>query len=194
MNKFSVRVCICGRIHLVPWNKIESAMHGQKDFLLVCGNCGKITAIGAEYRSDGAYGLDGPCYDMYSYDIPIPYSITPDTNGKNIAEVFFNRGIGIPMCSGEYATGYDALRGFIDDTYWYSSELNRASVSAQEMHDILTKHNIARTTVDMNRLIYENSKEALEAISAMHLKGLDWTDTFYDKCSETNIFQAGDED
>lgn len=30
MNKFGVRVCSCGRIHLVPWNKIESAMHDQK--------------------------------------------------------------------------------------------------------------------------------------------------------------------
>lgn len=188
MKKFDVRVCNCGRIHLVPWNMIENAIHDQKDFLLVCGNCGAITAIGAEYRSDGAYGLDGPCYDMYSYDISKPYSITPDTNGKNIAEIFFDRGIGIPMCSGEYATRYDALSGFIDDTYWYSPELYRDSISAQAMRALLNKRNTDRTTVDMDRLIYENNEETLKAILDRSIKGLDWAGTPYDKCSETDVF------
>lgn len=183
MNKFDVRVCSCGRIHLVPWTKIENAIHDQKDFLLVCSNCGLVTVIGADYRSEGAYGFEAPCYDMYSYDIRKPFSITSDMttpSGNNIAEIFFDRGIGVPMCSGEYATEYNHFVGFTDTTYWYSHELDNVSISAQAMRNILEKHNTDRTTVDMNRFIHENNEETLNAVSTKLFRGLDdWEGTPY---------------
>lgn len=195
--KYDIRVCSCGRIHVIPFEKVSNAIEEQKDFLLVCGSCGAVTVIGADYRKEGAYGFEEPCYDMYSYDISKPFSITSDMatpNGRSIAEIFFNRGIGVPMMTGEYATCFNPYVGFSDLTYCSSQELNMDDITANEMHDILNKYNSDRTTVNMQRFISENrgNPEILEAISTMHIKGLNWSNaelgetTFFTSDSETD--------
>ena len=195
--KYDIRVCSCGRIHVIPYEKIDTAITEQKEFLLVCGSCGVVTAVGADYYQEGAYGFEEPSYDIYSYDISKPFSITSDMttpNGRNIAEIFFNRGIGVPMMTGEYATYYNPCLGFFDTLYCSSRDLNRDDIAADEIHDILNKFNHDRTTVDMNRLILENREnpEILEAISTRHIEGLDWSNaelgktTFFTSDSETD--------
>lgn len=116
--KYEVRVCICGRIHVFSHEKIENAIYNDKELLLICGGCGSGTIIGADYRPNGAYGLDEPCYDMYSFTLDKTYSITSDfktPDGHEISEIFFDEGIKVPMSACDHYILTNAVTVYSDN-------------------------------------------------------------------------------
>ena len=42
-RKYDMRICKCGRIHMVDEDKLERALKNNKNLLLVCGGCGAAT-------------------------------------------------------------------------------------------------------------------------------------------------------
>lgn len=182
--KYEVRVCICGRIHVFSHEKIENAIYNDKELLLICGGCGAGTIIGADYRPDGAYGLDEPCYDMYSFTLDKTYSITSDfktPDGHEISEIFFDEGIKVPMMTGEYAGQYTPFAGFSDIWFPDMYKIEAPETTMEDVAEFIAKYRKDRKTVNMNRLINENNNpEILKAISSRLIEGLDWTDTEYD--------------
>ena len=70
-KKYDMRICKCGRIHMIDEDKLEKALENNKNLLLICGGCGTATLIGADIEPD----LNEPnkkCYMMYSGDLS-PY-------------------------------------------------------------------------------------------------------------------------
>lgn len=61
---YDIRICQCGRIHMVTNEKINNALQENKDLLLICAGCGKAILIGADAETD----LNKTYYMMYSYE------------------------------------------------------------------------------------------------------------------------------
>lgn len=179
-----VRVCSCGRIHVFPKNKIENAIYNNKELLLVCGGCGSRTVIGADYRAEGAYGFEEPCYDMYSFTLDSTFSITADfktPTRHEISEILFNNGIRVPMMTGEYAGQYTSCVGFSDIWFPDMYAIEASETTMEDVAAFIAKYRKDRKTVNMNRLINENNNpEILKAISSRLIEGLNWKDTPYD--------------
>lgn len=164
--KYSVRVCNCGRIHAIPKEKINGAIAKDKSIILVCRGCGSVTVIGADSHPGGFY-------DQYEYPLNDSFSISPKMvtpSGSKIAEILFDKGIKVPMMTGEYATSYSA-HGFTD--FNCPAGLGDSYIN---MKEYLQKRDI----VNMKRLISENKEnpELLKAIAANHIEGLNWEDTY----------------
>lgn len=210
--KYEVRVCNCGRIHVFSHEKIENAIYNNKELLLICGGCGSGTIIGADYLQEGAYGSDEPCYDMYSFTLDKTCSITSDfkvPDGHEISEIFIDKGIKVPMMTGEYAGQYTHFVGFSDIWFPDLYKIEAPDTTMKDVAEFIAKYRKDRKTVNMNRLINENNNpEILKAISSRLIEGLDWTDTKYDNwwvkqddpepkghAEETNLFgsQQADE-
>lgn len=210
--KYEVRVCNCGRIHVFSHEKIENAIYNNKELLLVCGGCGSRTVIGADYRAEGAYGFEEPCYDMYSFTLDSTFSITADfktPTGHEISEILFNNGIRVPMMTGEYAKLYTPFVGFLDIWFPDLYKIEAPGTTMKDVAEFIAKYRKDRKTVNMNRFINENNNpEILKTISSRLIEGLDWTDTKYDNwwvkqddpepkghAGETNLFgsQQADE-
>ena len=47
-SKYDMRICKCGRIHMVPSERRNKALEVNKDLLLICGECGASTLIGGQ--------------------------------------------------------------------------------------------------------------------------------------------------
>ena len=47
-KKYNMRICKCGRIHMIDENKLEKALENNKHIFLICGGCRTATLIGAE--------------------------------------------------------------------------------------------------------------------------------------------------
>ena len=52
MRKYDMRICKCGRIHMIEMDKLDEALHNNKNLLLICAGCGKATNIGADIEPD----------------------------------------------------------------------------------------------------------------------------------------------
>lgn len=182
--KYEIRVCNCGRIHAFPHEKIENAIYNNKELLLICSGCGASTVIGADYRPDGAYGSNEPCYDMYSFTLDKTCSIKSDfktPDGHEISEILFDEGIKVPMMSGEYAGLYTPGAGFSDIWFPDLYKIEAPGTTMKDVAEFIAKYRKDRKTVNMNRLINENNNpEILKAISSRLIEGLDWTDTEYE--------------
>ena len=59
-RKYDMRICRCGRIHMIENKEIDKALEENKNLLLICGGCGQAILIGADiepcllYTSDAA--------------------------------------------------------------------------------------------------------------------------------------------
>lgn len=50
-RKYDMRICKCGRIHMVPNEKIEKALKNNRNLLLICAGCGTATLIGGRHTA-----------------------------------------------------------------------------------------------------------------------------------------------
>lgn len=182
MGKYDIRICSCGRIHMVPMEKLEKALENDKDLLLICGGCGKGTLIGADVEPD----WDDPtknCYNMYCRDFSTrkDKSITV-TDFESIAsktgieEIIYSHGVKVPMMTGQYATDY--YNGMFSDR-WYPDffKIQRDGITVSEIMDFIKKYSHDRTTVNMDRFINQTSEELLTEISKIGIQGLNWKGT-----------------
>lgn len=182
--KYNMKICKCGRIHMIDDSKIEKALENEKDFLLVCGSCGMATVIGADKEPD-FYDPNKTCHIMYSYDLDSDKSITPDAfttakDHKGIEEIFYSNGLKVPIMTGMYATDYIAGNfsdGWCPDLY----KIKRDDITKEEVFRFIDEYNHDRITVDMGRFIRETPDDMLEEISHYYIKGFNWKGTKYER-------------
>ena len=182
MSKYDVKFCGCGRIHLIDCRKENKILEDNKDLLLICGGCGAATLIGAYIEPD----FDDPdktCYIMYSREFTyentktVTISDFGSTDGKKgIGEIFYSKGIRVPMMTGNYATNcFDGK--FSDMLYPDFYKVQRRDVTVSEIMEFIDEFNHDRTTVNMDRFIAENPDDILEEISHHYIRGFSWKDT-----------------
>lgn len=187
MRKYNVRTCNCGRIHMIPNEKVERALEDDKNFLLVCAGCGAATLIGADIQPDWDEP-DKNYYMMYSGDFSRQQDASINisdfnttANSKGIKEIFYSHGVKVPMMTGHYAT--DCFNGRFSDG-WFPDfyEIQRKDVTVEEIMKFIDEYNNKSTTVNMQRFINETPDDILEEISCYLINGLHWEGTKFEKC------------
>ena len=180
--KYDMRICRCGRIHMIDNNRINSALKKNKNLLIICAGCGAATLIGADVEMD--WTVQGKeVYMMYSNE----FSASEDSiitssdfkttdNHKAIEEIIYSQGLKVPMMSGQYATDY--FNGIFSDR-WYPDfyKIQRDDITVKEIMNFIDEFNHDRTTVNMDRFIYESPEDMLDEISRYSIKGLNWVCT-----------------
>lgn len=185
MSKYDMRICKCGRIHMIDNDKLNKALENNKDILLICGHCGNATIIGADIEPD-YIDPSKNCYMMYSMDFSVngDTSITPDIfieskEHKAVQEIVYSHGIKVPMMTGEYATMYNCGK-FADAWYPDFYHIRRPDITVEEIMDFIDKYNEDRHTVNMERFIFETPDDMLKIISHYLVNGLNWKGTKYE--------------
>ena len=181
-RKYDIRICKCGRIHMVPNGKLDKALENNKNLLLVCGGCGAAALIGADIEPDWNEP-DKDCYMMYSINFS-PYRDTTISASdfesteikKGIEKIIYSHGIKVPMMTGQYATDYSNGR-FSDRWYPDFYKIQRKDVTVNEIMTFIDEYTHDRTTVNMNRFILETPEDMLEEISHYLIDGFDWKGT-----------------
>lgn len=181
-RKYDMRICKCGRIHMVDEDKLEKALENNKNILLICGGCGTATLIGADIEPDWDEP-DKDCYMMYSCEFSSRENKSITTadfesteHHKGIEEIVYSHGIKVPMMTGMYATDYNNGR-FSDRWYPDFYKIQRSDITVKEIMDFIDEYTNDRTTVNMNRFINETPEDMLEEISHYHIEGFDWKGT-----------------
>ncbi len=201
MSKYNVKFCSCGRIHMVPYEKLEPILEKDKNLLLICAGCGAAMLVGADIESNIYSENDdnSMCYNMYTYDYNMnkdKYITLEDFNGtkefKGIEEIFYSHGIKVPMLTGNYSNCYND--GYFYDTTNVDTEEieHKISITKEEILKIIKEHNYKSNTVDMRRFINENEEDDLKSISGYALSNLIWDGTKYDRCSTVLVVDVLD--
>lgn len=186
-NKYDMRICKCGHIHMIPWEKIDASVKANKNLVLICARCGAGTIIGADIEPDEFSDKpDAVCYMMYAGDLS-PYKdkiITEEffkgnDKEKAVAEILYSHGLRVPMKTGNYANNY--FNGKFADM-WYPDfyKIQRKDITVPEIMDFIKTFTEERTTVNMSRFINENPEDMIEEISHYLIKGFDWSGTKYE--------------
>lgn len=181
-RKYDMRICRCGRIHMIENKEIDKALEENKNLLLICGGCGQAILIGADIEPE----FDNPdqdCYMMYSTEFSscddkiITHADFESTEtNKGIKKIMYSHGFKVPMQTGMYATDY--FEGEFSDR-WYPDfhKINRSDATGKEVMEFIERYNKDRRTVDMKRFIAETSEEFLNEISCYFIRGFNWKDT-----------------
>jgi len=183
-NKYDMRICKCGRIHMTESAKLDKAIENDKNLLLICAGCGHATLIGADITEDWYEDIPGKkCYMMYSgtFSDYEDASITAadfetGEQNKGISEIVYSHGYKVPMMSGMYATDY--FNGIFSDR-WYPDfyKIQRNDITVKEIMDFIDEYNHDRTTVNMKRFIHETPDEILDEISHYMIDGFNFKGT-----------------
>lgn len=181
-KKYDMRICKCGRIHMVNEQKLEKALKNNKNLLLVCGGCGYATLIGADVEPDWNES-EKDCYMMYSSEFSsyenrsiVVADFESTEHHKGIEEIIYSHGIKVPMMTGMYATDY-ANGKFFDRWYPDFYKIQRSDITVKEIMDFIDEYTHNRTTVNMDKFIYETPEDMLEEISHYHIEGFNWKGT-----------------
>ena len=186
MRKYDMKICSCGRIHMINMEKIDNACEVNKNLLLICAGCGRAVLIGADIEPDWEEP-DKECYEMYTRDFSrysdsvINSCAFEESEGKKaIDEIIYSHGYKVPMKTGQYATDY--FRGRFSDR-WYPDfyKIQRENITVPEIMDFIEEYTHDRTTVDMQRFIYQTPEDVVEEISHYWIEGLDWTGTKWEQ-------------
>ena len=185
-KKYDMRICKCGRIHMIEGEKLERALEKDKNILLICAGCGAATVVGADIEPDWN-DPEKECYMMYSGDFSayddkeISVSdFTSTENHKGIETIIYSHGIKVPMKTGQYATDY--FNGQFSDC-WYPDfyKIQRNDVTVEEIMNFINEYKHDRRTVNMQRFINETPDDMLEEISNYMIEGLNWKGTKWEK-------------
>lgn len=186
MSKYDMRICSCGRIHMVNMEKVSRVCEANKNLLLICAGCGRATLIGADVEPDWE-NLDKDCYSMYARDFAkyddriINSHAFEETEGeKAIDEIIYSHGYKVPMATGQYATDYFGGR-FSDRWYPDFYKIQRNDITVPEIMKFIDEYSHDRTTVNMKRFISQTPEDVLEEISHYWIEGLDWTGTKWER-------------
>lgn len=184
-REYDMKICKCGRIHMVPDDKVEKALEANKNLLLVCAGCGAATLIGANIDLDWNEA-DKDCYMMYSgdfsshRDVSIHASDFDKTeDSKGIEEIYYSHGLKVPMMTGQYATDY--FNGRFSDR-WYPDfyKIQRKDITVEEIMKFIDEYTHDRTTVNMSRFIQQTPEDMLNKISDYMIEGFDWKGTKFE--------------
>lgn len=182
-RKYDMRICKCGRIHMIENNVIEKALQNNKNILLICAGCGNATLIGADSILDGSGKTE---YMMYSCefarykDRTIEISdFEPSEHDKGIYKIIYSQGYRVPMMTGMYATDY--CNGKFSDR-WHPDfyEIQKRDITVEEIMKFIKKYNHDRTMVNIRRFINETPQEILKEISHYYIESFNWRGTKFE--------------
>lgn len=179
VRKYYMNICNCGKIHMIPINKITEAQNIDKDIILICADCGNATTIGADIDIVvNEYSI--PCFEHDNKEFTLA-DFNNTAVSKGIHKIIYNHGIKVPMNTGEYAN-HSYNGNFADMIYPDFYKIQRKDVTAEEVMEFINTYHKNRTTVDMDRFIHENSDEILEELSHYAIEGFNyWKGTKYEK-------------
>lgn len=86
MEKYDMCICRCGKIHMIPSDKIDDAIEHNKNFMFICADCGSATVVGADKEWD-EYEPDKKCYMMYSGSVDL--FCVPDSDYCTMFEQYY---------------------------------------------------------------------------------------------------------
>lgn len=176
--KYSMYICSCGRVHMIPNEKIEEAIVQEKVLVYICGGCGAIRIIGADESVDG--------YSMFSYRINYDYDnpisledIFVREKCKPYTEILYSPGIRVPMKTGMCARSYNSDH-FCDTWHPDWSKIEWRGITTKKFLEFINKYKRDQVTVDMDRFIRETPDEYLDDISKYCITAFDWNGTRWD--------------
>ena len=190
-----IRICKCGCIHFVDQDIINNAIDHDKNTLLICGQCGRATIIGAD-RVPNWYkeSDDDPdeCFDMYSYElgrgqetlILDANSFSDIGNHKPIDKVIYDRGHVVMMATGYRANYFDYNTGFEDMTYPDFIYYLNPDMTIHEIIALIDEYGEKRKTVRMYSLIHDLTDDENVLLSKARIKGIDYTGTKWELKNE----------
>lgn len=185
MKKYDIRICSCGRVHAIPYKTVTDTCYSNEnknqDIALICGRCGKMTIMGADFGPDFYdESNDKGIYDCYSYNKEFNEvtEITPELFNKP-TKVMYSKGYGVPMMTGEYASGY-YCNGFVDMVYPDFMEIEKINTTMDDVKRWIATFRKNGHTVNMDRLIHEFPDDVVEELSHYLISGLDWKGTKYE--------------
>ena len=105
-EKYEVSICDCGRIHMIPKDRLTKSFKEDKALLLICANCGRGTIFEADEitlsNEEKGYMILKREYSPYD-DSNINVD---DLQEGKIKEILYNHGVKVPVMTGEYAVRY----------------------------------------------------------------------------------------
>lgn len=180
--EYDLSICNCGRIHVIPYYKVQEAIDKEKELLMICGGCGKALRLGADKMID--FDTQEEVYEMYSRKVK---EVDMKQMG-DFAEVIIDEGLKVPMMTGEYANSYVAHKFFRDMLYPDDIVylLQDKNMTADELREKLEKWYNDRCTVNVDRfiLMYKDldDGDVLRELSHYELEGLSLKGTkYYDR-------------
>lgn len=182
-TKYDIRICKCGRIHTIPYEKIDKALNDNKNIILACMNCGALSIIGGDYIEDFDNDLCG--YEMYTNSVAedvycVNESLFKAGDRKALQEIFFSKGYPVPMLTGEYADVF--INGEFCDTSSFNNINGLSRIyNIDILMDAVKTRNEHAKQVNMNYFISITPDDVLEELSGYYISGLDWKDTKYYK-------------
>lgn len=185
--RFGLWICDCGKIHVFPMEKVDTAVNTDKKLVVVCNGCGTATIIGT-LPYEQITETKSECYKgIFSCVIDPPFSVSEEMvvpKWGKVSEIIFNKGFSVPMKSGGYATFYHPSMGFDDNKCPSIIDLQ----DSKTINDYLQN----RFVVDMERFIEENSQhsEILAELALQNIPGLNWSNTPY--ATKPSLFVKGD--
>lgn len=179
--KYDIRICTCGRIHVLPIEKLDKALAEEKNLIFICKKCGMSLIIGGDYIKDSEYDLDG--YNMYSSEMMEDVNIINKEsfentdNHKGISEIILDKGYPVPMNNGSNANSYSNGRFYDysrpDFNAWYFKENEKPKEIFKAINNFITES----STVNMKQLIRLLPDDILKELSRFVIDGLNWKGT-----------------
>ena len=179
---YVMKICNCGRIHMIPQSKLDSIFEKKKSLMLICSNCGENTIISGEKIEDGKseYLMSESSYvDTDIIINALDFSDTPEDNRKSLEEIYYSRGIAVPMKSGGCATEY--VNGVFKDDRSVVLDCLLELVTLKDVKDFIKIYEQISTTVDMKSFISSTPDYLLEEISKHYIKSFNWSGTKWKK-------------
>lgn len=182
-RKYDMRFCKCGSVLPIEFDSIEKAVRKGSLIGYICSRCGQIRYIGADEDID----YDGnPCYNMFSFDgkdesfdIDENFFKVNTQTKRPVYKMIYVKAIRIPMKTGGYAT-YLSGDHFYDGTRPDFYRLG-SNASAQEIIEFIKDWDRDSSTVNMDRLIRENTDEILTELSGYLTSAFNWKGTKYER-------------
>ena len=182
-RKYDMRICKCGKIHMIPEKKIDDALENNKNLLFICASCGEALLIGGDVEIDwddpskDCYMMYSGCWSGYEDTSLTKRDFETAENHKGINEIFYSHGIRVPMMTGQNATDYMSGVGFSDRWYPDFWKIQRVGITVPEIMKFIEEYKRDRTTVNMSAFINSVPEDMLEEISHYHIEGLNWKGT-----------------
>lgn len=189
MRKYEMRICKCGRIHMLDAKLVDSTCYSNEknnmDIALICGGCGSVVIIGADYGIDMYIEPEEGsepvmAYSCYSYSLDKDtVELNPEAFAKP-TKIIYDKGYKVPMKSGDYAdyyyNGNFTYTGYPD--FW---KIQRTDITVDEIMEFIDTWNKERTQVNMDCLISALPDDVLEDLSKYWIDAFNWKGTKYEK-------------
>ena len=193
-RKYHVLICSCGGIHFLPADKIDEAIINGKNFVCVCGKCGKIHVIGADEFVDEFDSEGKTAYSMYHY-VPNDTWNSDEYRFGDIKEiasdnhsdfkfyndtVYYSKPVPVYMMSGNKADHYLSNNSFADFSSFYLDFMGDDTATIEEARSEVNDKCRLAMTVNMPRLIDSLTDDQCKALSSLVINNLDWVGTEYE--------------